>query len=619
MRLSEDTVIRVVSTATCVTTIALALTAPVTAGSADPFPEAEPETQGVRPEALKAIARDIGSFVDNEKVVGAEIVVIKNRRTVFHRAFGWRDVEDERLMRRHTLFSVRSMMTPITGTAVQMLIDEGRLSPDDPVAEYIPAFDNEKSRAITIDHLLTHRAGLPHSMGANADVDHDVRLIAMMAGEHGPEFEPGSRFRFSEVGSDTLAAVVAQVTGERFEAFVHRRIFSPLGMKDTMTRLRAGDPRRSRIASLYVGTQGEWIRFWKPDDEPMQTRLTGSQGLYCSPMDYARFLAMWIDGGTVHGRQFVSQDAVRRALTPVSELVYPTGFVDLRVAYGRMWMLYVERVQHDEPGGAEQIAPRPTVLTHNGLDGTWAWAWPELDLIIVYCTQSRGNATGIQLESTIDRTLIHPDSPRDLSAMPEDLAPYVGTYVANFGPYRNAEFTVIDRDGGLAVDIPGKIMLELKPPDEHGRWVCRLFDQFAVSFVKDEQDRVTVMRYHEDEFTAELPKGEALPLPNVTRADVEPYLGFYRDAESDHDVEVVFLDGRLAILRPGLQIPLELYPPDNDGLWHLRIQPSIAVRFNRDESGRVVSYTAHGPAGEAVRERIDATRRDDESRQRRTP
>ncbi len=107
------------------------------------------------------LARLVQTFVERDEIVSAEVLVVHRGEPIIHRAFGWRDRELETPMQPDTLFAVRSMTKPFTGTAAQFLIGDGHLSLDTPVADILPSFDNQRSRSIIVRHLLTHRIGLP--------------------------------------------------------------------------------------------------------------------------------------------------------------------------------------------------------------------------------------------------------------------------------------------------------------------------------------------------------------------------------------------------------------------------------------------------------------------------
>jgi CubicO group peptidase (beta-lactamase class C family) len=576
----------------------------------DAFPPASPESQGLSSEALDALADVVQGYVDRDMAVGAELVVIQDRNTVLHEAFGWRDQEAEEPMERDTIFNIRSMTKPITGAAIQLLIDEGSLALDDRVADYLPGFDNDDARDITIEQLLTHRSGLPLTT-LTSPRDHET-LSEMVAaiGEGGPEFEPASRFWYSDAGTDALGAIVAEVSGSPLDEFVSDRLLGPLGMADTYYAGDPDDPRLDRTASLYMGGVGDWGRIWGPEEEPFYPFAWGSQSLYGTPLDYARFLAMWMDGGEVDGTSILSPEAMTRTLTPTarmgslgSEAPYPTRFTDLTAYHGQMAVLHAaaDPVDGEPPPGVE-----PTILGYSGSDGTIAWAWPERDLMILYFTQSRGGATPIRLEQEIQRLLLDPAEATD-EAVPAEYMEYVGTYNANFGPFRNEPFEVLWRDGGLALDIPSQFIFALDQVDEQDRWSLRDDPAVEISFVADEVGGVSALRIDQGGGTIDVPKGqpESQDEDPLQFEDAAPYLGWYREAGAEREFEILFQDGRLALRIPESQDPLELLPADGEGLWRLRLQPVAGLLFV-DEDGSVDSFEVRGPDGEATFERISA-------------
>jgi CubicO group peptidase (beta-lactamase class C family) len=565
------------------------------------FTYASPESQGLSNETLTILTETVRGYLDEELIVGAELVVIKNRSIVLHEAVGWNDRENEVPMEKNSLFNIRSMTKPVTGAAVQILIDEGRLSLDTRAAEYIPGFDDEDSRNITVGQLLSHMSGLPLSIIVSANEYETLFSLANATGVIGPEFQPGSKFWYSDAGTEVLGAMVEAETGLPLDAFVTERILEPLEMSDAFYYHPAtlNDSRRDRIPVLYVGGVGEWIRVWSPD-EPLYPFAFGSQGLYCTPVDYARFLAMWMDGGQAGWRRILSPEAVDRTLTPVtkmsslgSDMPYPTGFYELEAYYGQMAILFLNGATGE-----------PEVIGHSGSDGTYAWAWPEQDLIILYFTQSRGSTSGIKLESTIDELLIHPELAEMNAAARERYADYLGIYTANFGPFRNTEFTVTVQNGRLAVDIPNQLVFELEEPDAEGLRRFSIMPQIAVSF-NIEGGNVTSMSLHDPGGVNTLTRGppsqeEAYP------ADMERYVGEYQTEAPNATIKVFIMDGRLVIDLPGQPISLDLYPPDNAGRWYMRVNPTVAVSFNEGEDGKINSLNLHLPDGTAItRQRID--------------
>jgi CubicO group peptidase (beta-lactamase class C family) len=559
------------------------------------FTYASPESQGMSNESVAMLVDAVQSYLDEELIVGAELVVIKNRKIVLHEAVGWNDRESEIPMERDTLFNIRSMTKPITGAAIQILIDEGRLGLDSRAAEYLPGFDNEDSQNITVEQLLTHRSGLPLYIITAADEYETLFLMANATGIIGPVFEPGSKFWYSDAGTDVLGAIVEVETGETLDAFVTQRILEPLMMNSSFYYHQAtqNDSRRDRIPVLYVGGIGEWVKAWS-SEEPLYPFAFGSQGLYCTPVDYARFLAMLMDDGQVGGKQLLSSDVVNRTLTPVtkmstlgSDAPYPTGFYNLETYYGQMAILF---------SNSTNGIPEVEVIGHSGSDGTYAWAWPKLDLIVLYFTQSRGSTSGMKLESKIDELLIHPELEELNNQAREQYASYLGSYTANYGPFVNAEFVVTVQNGRLAVDIPNQIVYELEEPDDEGRWRFRISDEIAVSFELDDLENVTAMMMHQAGYVLEIPRGAPAEDEGYPE-DMERYTGIYQTEDPNVTMGVVIHEGRLALDIPGQPMELELYPPDEMGLWYIRVNPTIAISFNETDDGRIDSLTLHLPDG----------------------
>ena len=302
--------------------------------------------------------------------------------------------------------------------------------------------------------------------------------------------------------------------------------------------------------------------------------------------DYARFLAMWLDHGLSGDTRILSSEAVARTLTPTapmgqlgSDAPYPTRFPDLTAYHGQMAVLHVDG---DPVNGQPPPGAKPSIIGYSGSDGTIAWAWPDRDLMILYFTQSRGGATPIRLEAEIERLLLHPQEGPALE-VPTGLADYLGTYTADFGPFRNEPFEVLWRGGSLALDIPSQFIFDLERAGEEERWTLRDDPGVAISFVRDEGGSVTDLRIDQGSETIDLPRGEPESVAEVELQpqDVDKYLGWFRDAETGREVEVLLQAGRLALRVPEATEPLELFPPDADGAWRVRIQPAVAIRLRR--------------------------------------
>jgi plasmid maintenance system killer protein len=270
-----------------------------------------------------------------------------------------------------------------------------------------------------------------------------------------------------------------------------------------------------------------------------------------------------------------------------SDMSYPTGLFNLEAYYGQMAILF----SNNTTG-----IPEVEVIGHSGSDGTYAWAWPDLDLMILYFTQSRGSTSGIKLESKIDELLIHPELEELNNQVREQYASYLGSYTANYGPFRNAEVVVTVQNGRLAVDMPNQLVYELEEPDDEGRWSFRISDEIAVSFELDDGGNVTAMMMHQAGYVFEMPRGAPTEDEGYPE-DMEKYIGTYQTEDPNVTMGVVIHDGRLALDIPGQPIELELYPPDEEGRWYMRVNPTVAVSFNETDDGKIDSLTLHLPDG----------------------
>ena len=463
------------------------------------FAQADPEIHGIPAAALDELSATIHQHCEDDYIVGAEFLIMKSGHVVMHEAYGWMDREEFMTMEPNTIFNIRSMTKMLTGASTQILIDEGRLRLGDKVSQYLPGFNNSESGSITIEQLLTHRSGLPTSTLTGLDEFDDLYSIGNSIGEIGPEFTPGSKFWYSDAGSEALGAVVEVVSGVTLDRFVRERLLYLLDMNDTFYVAEPEAPL-DRFASLYMGTPGSWEKRWTPD-EPFYPFAWGSQSLYSTPMDYARFLSMLMNCGTYNGDRILSEDAVDRVLTPVSvmtklgsDMPAPTGFPFTEAYYGQMSVLNISS------DGQLQV------FGHSGSDGTWAWAFPEHDMMILYFTQSRGQATGIRLETDIDRLLVNPEyaPPPEIA---EKYQPYLGTYVSESPASMGEEFTVLIHNEHLGFDLPGLFIFELEDPAaESGRWYFRLDGRFSIQFVRDRFGNIAGLRFYEPGYTHTMTK-----------------------------------------------------------------------------------------------------------------
>jgi len=373
----------------------LVLAAPASGQSPEGvFPRAQPEAVGMSSDRLREAMDSVRAWIARERIMGAVVLVIRHGQIALHEAAGWSDRERGVSLRTDHIVSMRSMTKPLVGAAVLMLLEEGRLRPEDRVGRYLPSFDNPRSRDITIFQLLTHTSGITGEIYNDQTTPPRIPYASLReavdaVGAKGPEFPPGTRYVYSDPGTSTLGALIAQVSGMPAEDFIQRRLLDPLGMSDSYLVLPpAGHPARARVAATYRRQEGRWTRYWDSSQPMIVPFFRASGGLWSTSLDYARFMTMMLHQGRFGTAPILQPATVDLAIQPHSAYVYPADSVRNRDRfYGFHWSVVTDKYRPVNPPFTAGI------FEHGGSDGTLAWADPARDLILVYLTQSRGQNT----------------------------------------------------------------------------------------------------------------------------------------------------------------------------------------------------------------------------------
>ncbi len=249
------------------------------------------------------------------KVPGAVVCVGKGDSILYLKAFGFRTVAPESCpMTPDTIFDLASLTKPVsTAGCIQVLMDQNRLLPEDPVFRFLSTFDTPDKRPIQIRHLLTHTSGLPAYLDAAqlkkqyGDICPD-KVIETIA-QSRLLTPPGEEFRYSCLGYITLGRIVEIVSGQPLDTFASEHIFSPTGMKDT--RYRPTAAWRDRIAGTEMSGGGDPTGVHDPLARLMGG-VSGNAGLFGTAEDLARYCSMLLADGTFRGTRILTPQAVRR-------------------------------------------------------------------------------------------------------------------------------------------------------------------------------------------------------------------------------------------------------------------------------------------------------------------
>ena len=446
----------------------------------------------VTPERLKRIAAGVRQLIEDDEAVGAEVLILHHNKPVLHEAFGLADLDRKTPLAPNTIVCIRSMTKPLVGTAIQMLMDEGKLALTDKASKFLPSFENDKSRAITVEQLLTHSAGFPLTHIDKALSSYSgQRAVADQAGQKGPT-SPAGKFGYSDCDTETLAAIVSEVSGEPADAFIRKRILEPLGMRDTFLVLGENAPR-ARISSNHAGSPGLWHEYWDHEEKPFFPFFLGAAAAYSTASDYAKFLSLWLNHGKLGDRRLLSEAAVQRALHPAFAMLspgsnnpYPTALKPLKPFYGQHWMIYQQSM-------SEEHKDALPIFGHGGSDGTLALVFPDQDLMVFYYTQSRGGMSTFRFEELVAPLVGLEEAPARTRLTLDQLKPYVGDYSVDVGK-GHAWITICKNR--LRLELPGGAgcLLPLWP-DASGRWEFgEAAPGIGVSFEKDASQAVTGMK-----------------------------------------------------------------------------------------------------------------------------
>jgi CubicO group peptidase (beta-lactamase class C family) len=331
---------------------------------------------------LPGIGAAMQEMVDKQEIAGAVTAVVTVDRTLHLESTGHADLASHRAMTPDTLFWIASMTKPVTGVAIMMLQDDGKLKLSDPVANYIPEFAGLKSPSgqpanLTIIQILTHTSGLGEASGPAAQSASTLADLVPVWLAAKMQFEPGTQWKYCQSGINLAGRIVEVVSGLSFNAFLQQRLFDPLGMTDTT--FYPTKAQRARLATAYAKNKDAGLvpvppraGYGAPEHPPQ-----GNGGLFSTPQDYARFCQLLLGQGTVGSQRLLSPAAVK-SLASIHTGEIPTGFFQTEqwgkrgANYG--WGVGTCILRTPHPGHGEMLSPGS--YGHGGAWGTQAWIDP---------------------------------------------------------------------------------------------------------------------------------------------------------------------------------------------------------------------------------------------------
>ncbi len=512
-------------------------------GSPQPLATVAPSGVGMSPTHLTNLDGIIEAEIAKKQLPGAVVVVGRQGKIVWRRAYGNRALEPApEPMTTDTIFDLASLTKVVaTSTSVMILVDRGLVRMGDPVIRYIPEFGEMGKKNITVEHLLTHRSGLlpdnevkDYEQGIGKAMENIWRLA--------PLAEAGARFIYSDVNFIVLAELVKRVSGKPVDEFAKENIFALLGMKDTgFNPLKAiGEGAKSRIAptekrggGATVASTGEktggeerWMRGEVHDPRAyLMGGVAGHAGLFSTADDLAIYCQMMLNRGSYQGARILSPLAVSR----MTEARTSSGNAIDGQARGIGWDIFT-----GFSSNRGDLFPVGS-YGHTGFTGTSLWIDPSSETFVVFLSNrvhpkldpktpaDVGSLRG-RVSSVVAASIIAPPFADGIHSIPRGPAPAIASGpVANqkqsfqtlngidvlvrdgFRQLQGRRIGLItnqtgrDREGNSTIDLlfkaQGLTLVALFSP-EHG--IRGALDQAKIDDTKDEKTGLPVFSLYGD-------------------------------------------------------------------------------------------------------------------------
>jgi CubicO group peptidase (beta-lactamase class C family) len=396
--------------------VLVALLCLVTSGlaQAQSLPVVKPEQVGLSSERLGRITAMLKADVDKGTIPGAILLVARHGKIAAFDTVGVRDPGSKAPMTRDAIFRIYSMSKPITSVATMILFEEGKLALSDPVGKYIPALGTVKvgvekaetgggaptlelvapRRPISVQDLLRHTSGLTYGFFGDGLVKKayvDAKLLADSPSN--AEFvdrlatlplayQPGSTWDYSH-STDVLGRLVEVVSGRTLYEFEKARILDPLGMKDTSFYV-TDKTKQDRVVEPFPNDRSIGVGAEFNDPRVAGKWESGGGGMVGTAMDYARFLQMLLNGGTLDGKRiigpktvaYMTADHMGGGAVPGPLYLPGAGF-----GFGLGFAVRKDAGVSPFPGSVGEY-------NWGGAGGTYFWVDPKENMFVVFMMQS---------------------------------------------------------------------------------------------------------------------------------------------------------------------------------------------------------------------------------------
>lgn len=300
--------------------------------------------------AIARLEAVVNEAMQKQKIPGLAIGVVKDGRVVLARGFGVMDLtKPDRPVTAETLFHMASITKPFVATALMQLVEQGKISLDDPVVRHLPYFKlkDPRFKDITIRQMATHTSGMPDVSSYNWDKpeydDGALERFVRSLDNKNLLWAPGLEFRYSNMAFEVLGDVVAKASGRSFEDFVEESILNPVGMKSSTLLYKKVDPLKLAAGFTRKKDEVQPIAHY-----PYHRRHTPSSNLHSNVADMLRWMLVNVHRGELDGRRILKSST------------YDTLWKHEAPVTGRPWDVGISWFLADSKGAE--------IVMHNGSD-----------------------------------------------------------------------------------------------------------------------------------------------------------------------------------------------------------------------------------------------------------
>ncbi len=557
-------------------------------GTAAPLLTLSPRTAGPNNDALlarldddaliarlEAMTAKLDKRREEVHVPGLSIAIIKNDKIIFTRGLGFVDLEAKRPAEPSTVYMVGSSTKAFTATLVGMMVDEGRMSWDEPAATHLPGFrlkNDELNSKLTIRDMLSHRSGITRTDMAWAGGKASRADVIAALGQAEPKDPFRTKFNYNNPMFLAAGTAAANAAGTNWDAMLKERIFTPLGMISSSSTHEAllADPH---AAKGYKWNEDEKKYEFVPARNLDNVAPCGA--INSDVLQMSNWVRFQLGRGTFEGKELVKRATIEETW---KKTITVGGGVD----YGMGWFLrtWNGHREIDHGGNIDGYCSALAFLPDDGVG---------------FVMLANVNVSPLQSEAMpmVFEALFPPAVSADANAVPPDkLAEYAGAYQFDA---KNMKMTALIKDNKLFLDVPGQTAYELKWPDADGKWAFALTDTIKVKFNRNEAGKVETMTMYQAGLEFVMPKDGvtiiAKPDPNaIPVADLQKYVGEYRLEAAKLVWTAKVKNDKLVLDVPG-EMVYDLKWPDAAGKWMFAVKPDIQVSFQTGESGAITSLT----------------------------